>query len=852
MRTAPACSPAVAAVAPSPASPAQHRSARAAIRPNAVASPQGPRSPAPAPRPLASMPPRRAARSGLRPVASSNCNGNGAAAPPSAETIAVAELRSLCEDALATLGYDEEERKIKADVLMYAQLRGNNQGVIKITSGGVDKLPNERPIFVEHETPLSAVLNGNNSSGMLALNRATQMAVDKCKAGGFSIVGTNHTSTSTGALGYYVNKVAEEGLLAFAMATSPEFVAPFGAKQPVFGTNPIACAIPRPGQPPLVIDLATSAYTLFGLLEAKTAGVKIPDNVAYNSQGLPTDDPAEALPSAGGAIRVFDRSHKGSALALMVELLAGAAVGAAVKDKIQEKSWGNLLVAVDPALLGDVAAFQDRVQTVLQKVKAAETVPGVDEVSLPGERGDKAMQTCLETGMIAVEPNLLRDLRAMAAKLGQAGSKPTGKLDLSTRLLHITTSVEDPYGASAPPLYQTATFKQPSSTTNGEYDYTRSGNPTRTMLEETMAMLEDGDRGLAFTSGMAALAAVCRLCGQGDHIVAGDDLYGGTSRLLSRSVPLQGVEVSNVDTTSMDAVTKAIIPGKTKLVMLESPTNPRMQVCDLQAICRVAHAAGAVVCVDNSIMAPLYQRPLELGADICMTSATKFIGGHSDVTAGILTVKGKELADKLYFYQNAEGAGLAPFDSWLCLRGLKTMALRMEKQVANCEKLVKYLEAHPLVTRVNYPGSGTSDPKGHAIHMKQALNGGSLLSFTTGNIEVSKRIVEDTNLFKVTVSFGNVVSQISLPCFMSHASIPAEVRAARGLPDDLVRISCGIESADDLLADLDQAMRGAMAAVGLDPSRVAEVGGSSPREKELMERVAILEEKLTSMNGVAR
>mmetsp|Transcript_9411 Transcript_9411/g.16961 ORF Transcript_9411/g.16961 Transcript_9411/m.16961 type:complete len:822 (-) Transcript_9411:905-3370(-) len=734
--------------------------------------------------------------------AASNGTSNGAATASSAETIPVTELRRLCEDALATLGYSDEEKRIKAEVLMYAQLRGNNQGVIKITSGGVDKLPNEGAIFVEHETGLSAVLNGNNSSGMVALYKATQMAVDKCKAGGFGIVGTNHTSTSTGALGYYVNKVAEEGMLAFAMATSPEFVAPHGAKQPVFGTNPIACAIPRAnGEPPLVIDLATSAYTLFGLLEAKTAGAKIPDNVAYNSQGLPTADPAEALPTAGGAIRVFDRSHKGSALALMVELLAGAAVGAAVKDKMQEKSWGNLLVAVDPALLGDVAGFQERVQTVLEKVKSADPIPGVDAVSLPGERGDKAMQTCLQTGMITIEPNLLRDLRAMAAKLESGSSSaPRSGLDLSTRLLHIATSVEDPYGASSAPLYQTATFKQPSSTTNGPYDYTRSGNPTRTMLEETMAMLEDADRGLAFTSGMAALAAVCRLCGQGDHIVAGDDLYGGTSRLLSRSVPLQGVEVSNVDTTNVSAVQNAIIPGKTKLVMLESPTNPRMQVCDLKAICELAHKAGAVVCVDNSIMAPLYQRPLELGADICMTSATKFIGGHSDVTAGVLTVKGKELADKLYFYQNAEGAGLSPFDSWLCLRGLKTMALRMEKQVANCEKLVKYLESHPLVQRVNYPGSPSSDPKGHAIHMKQALNGGSLLSFTTGNIEASKRIVEDTKLFKVTVSFGNVVSQISLPCFMSHASIPAEVRAARGLPDDLVRISCGIESAEDLLA----------------------------------------------------
>jgi len=768
--------------------------------------------------------------------------------------VKVEELNELCKKALQTLGYTTEEAKIKADVMMYAQMRGNNQGIIKITTGGVDKQPNEGVPTVEHETRLSAIINGKNSSGMLTLNKATSLAIEKCTSGGFGIVGTNHTPSSTGALGYYVSKIAQQGMLAFAMATSPEFVAPYGAKQPVFGTNPIACAIPTPSGEPLVVDMATSAYTLFGLLEAKTAGREIPDNVAYNSEGHPTTDPAAALPSNGGAIRVFDRSHKGSALALLVELLAGAAVGAAVDDKMSEKNWGNLVVAVDPSLLGDVDAFQERVGTVLNKVKVAATIPGVDEVMLPGERGNKMLASCKETGMISVEANLLRDLREMAANFSAEAPLPAGqKYGLGTRLLHLSSSVEDPYGASAPPLYQTATFKQPTSTTNGPYDYTRSGNPTRTMLEEAMAEIEGAERGLAFTSGMAALTAVVRLCKGGDHIVAGDDLYGGTSRLLS-NVPQQGVEVSNVDTTNVAAVEAAIIPGKTKLVMLESPTNPRMQVCDIKAICDIAHAAGAVVCVDNSIMAPLYQRPLELGADICMTSATKFIGGHSDVTAGILTVKGKELAQKLYFYQNAEGAGLAPFDSWLCLRGIKTMALRMAKQVVNCERIVSYLEAHPLVKKVNYPGSPSFDKAGYAIQCRQAKNGGSLVSFSTENIDVSKCIVEDTKLFKVTVSFGNVMSQISLPCFMSHASIPAEVRAARGLPDDLVRISCGIEDADDLIADLDQAMNKAMKLVGMDASTSKRRADSGPsaREMELMERVAKLESQLKGLNGAVR
>eukprot|EP00191_Tetraselmis_sp_GSL018_P003381 CAMPEP_0177610046 /NCGR_PEP_ID=MMETSP0419_2-20121207/19517_1 /TAXON_ID=582737 /ORGANISM="Tetraselmis sp., Strain GSL018" /LENGTH=812 /DNA_ID=CAMNT_0019105219 /DNA_START=292 /DNA_END=2727 /DNA_ORIENTATION=- len=766
--------------------------------------------------------------------------------------IAVEELKQLCTSGLRALGHSEQDCSVIADVLMYAQLRGNNQGIIKIPTGGVDRLPEQKPPTVEHETRLSALINGNDSAGIVTLHNAMQLAKVKCREAGFGIVGTNHTSSSTGALGYYVSEIAKDGLLGFAMATSPEFVAPHGARQPVFGTNPIACAVPSGSGAPLVVDMATSAYTLFGLFEAKTAGRDIPEGVAYDSQGLPTTDPAAALPTAGGAIRVFDRSHKGSALALLVELLAGAAVSAAVEDKMSEKNWGNLIVAVDPGLLGDPAAFRSRVDAVLRRVKSAATVPGVDEVILPGERGDKIMEECLRTGMITVEANLLRDLRAVAAR-APAVRQPAAASGrrLSTRLLHMASSVEDAYGPSAPPIYQTATFKQPSSTENGPYDYTRSGNPTRTMLEEFMAQLENADRGLAFTSGMAALTAVCRLCGSGDHIVAGDDLYGGTSRLLSWSVPNQGVEVSNVDTTDIAAVRAAIRPGQTKLVMLESPTNPRMQVCDLKALCELAHSVGAIVCVDNSIMAPIYQRPIELGADICMTSATKFIGGHSDVTAGILTVKGEELAGRLAFFQNAEGAGLAPFDSWLCLRGLKTMALRMEKQVANCEKIVKFLEAHPLVKRVNYPGSPSSDPAGYEIQRRQADNGGSLVSFTTDNVEVSKRIVEDTKLFKVTVSFGNVVSQISLPCFMSHASIPAEVRAARGLPDDLVRISCGIEDAEDLIADLDQAMKGAMQSVGMNPTQpdASDRLAPSSREAELMQKVADLEARLRAMEG---
>lgn len=361
----------------------------------------------------------------------------------------------------------------------------------------------------------------------------------------------------------------------------------------------------------------------------------------------------------------------------------------------------------------------------------------------------------------------------------------------------------DPFDASMPPIYQTATFGQPNATENGPYDYSRSGNPTRTVLEKTLARLEKAERALAYSSGMSALAAVTRLLNAGDHIVAGDDLYGGTSRLLAQVVPTAGIDVTNVDTTDPAAVAKAIIPGKTKLVMLESPTNPRMQVCDIKRICEMAKDVGALTCVDNSILTPLYQMPLDLGADISMTSATKFIGGHSDVTGGVLAVRDPELAKRLYFVQNAEGTGLSPMDCWLLIRGLKTMSLRMERQVQNCEKLVDWVRQQPLVQSINY--AGLKDFPGHDINASQASSAGSLFSFTTGDEAVSKIICDNAKLFKITVSFGNVHSLISMPCFMSHASIPAEVRAARGLPNDLIRISAGIEHIDDLIYDLEKA-----------------------------------------------
>jgi cysteine-S-conjugate beta-lyase len=360
----------------------------------------------------------------------------------------------------------------------------------------------------------------------------------------------------------------------------------------------------------------------------------------------------------------------------------------------------------------------------------------------------------------------------------------------------------NPFGAISPPIYQTATFRQATASEFGEYDYTRTANPTRTLLERQLAVLESGRHACSFASGMAAITALTRLLKTGDHILAGNDLYGGTVRLLDQVLSRSGISVSYIDATDLEEV-RASLTERTRLMLVETPSNPLLRICDIKGLSRLAHSAEATLAVDNTILSPCFQRPLELGADVVIHSATKFLCGHSDVTAGALITNNAELHRQLAFQQNAEGAGLSPFESWLLLRGIKTLALRVARQNASASAIADFLSQHPAVENVYYPG--LINHSGHQLHRAQATGDGAVISFTTGAASLSERFASATRLFDVAVSFGSVGSVISLPANMSHASIPQALKERMAPPRDLLRLSIGIEDLDDLIGDLAQA-----------------------------------------------
>ncbi len=377
-----------------------------------------------------------------------------------------------------------------------------------------------------------------------------------------------------------------------------------------------------------------------------------------------------------------------------------------------------------------------------------------------------------------------------------------------TRAIHVGNQRDPQTGAVVPPIHLASTFVQHKAGDWREYDYSRSGNPTRRNTEQTLASLESGSHCLAFCTGMAATHAVTMLLSSGDHIVAGADIYGGTYRLLHKIVNRTGVCVTLANTSNVENLRSAITP-RTKLVWIESPGNPLLSITDIAACAEIAHAHGARLAVDNTFATPVFTRPLEFGADIVMHSATKYLGGHSDLIGGALVVADKGLYDELYFIQNATGAVQSSLDAFLLSRGLKTLDLRVRQQSANAAHLAAYLSRHQRVRKVHYPGC--SEHPGHALAARQMDGGfGAMLSLElVGDMKSTKRMVESTRLFQLAVSLGAVESLIEQPAVMSHASYDEEDRAAHGITDTLVRLSVGLEDVEDLCADLDQSLENA-------------------------------------------
>ena len=380
-----------------------------------------------------------------------------------------------------------------------------------------------------------------------------------------------------------------------------------------------------------------------------------------------------------------------------------------------------------------------------------------------------------------------------------------GGLRFGTLAVHAGVSPEPVTGAIMTPIFQTSTYVQPAvaEPKAGHYDYGRTANPTREALEASIAALEGGPRGVAFASGLATIEAIVKRLSVGDHVVSEENTYGGTSRLFTHVLARLGIEFTFVDTRSADAVAAAVRPT-TKLVHVETPTNPMMRICDLRAVARAAHAAGALLSVDNTYASPFNQRPLALGADVVIHSSTKYVNGHSDVIGGLVVVKDDVLAQELRFLQNASGAVPGPMDCFLALRGIKTLALRMARHNESGLAVAKWLEEGGNVDRVIYPGLASHEQ--HALAARQMTGFSGMVTVDVGTLERARKITQALRVFALAESLGGVESLVSVPALMTHASVPKGRRQAMGLTPGIVRFSVGIEDPADLLEDLERAL----------------------------------------------
>ncbi|HZG61418.1 MAG TPA: cystathionine beta-lyase [Anoxybacillus sp.] len=377
------------------------------------------------------------------------------------------------------------------------------------------------------------------------------------------------------------------------------------------------------------------------------------------------------------------------------------------------------------------------------------------------------------------------------------------EFSFQTNLLHNKWKVDEQTGAVSIPIQHASTFHQYDFDTFGKYDYSRSGNPTREALEDTIAELEGGVRGFAFSSGMAAISTAFLLLSKGDHVLITEDVYGGTYRMITEVLSRFGIEYTFVDMTDLHEVA-CQIRANTKVIYVETPSNPLLKITDIRGIVKLAKANGCLTFLDNTFMTPALQRPLELGVDVVLHSATKFLSGHSDVVAGLAVVKDEELADRLYKLQNAFGAVLGVQDAWLVLRGLKTLHVRLQQSSQSAMKIASFLAKHPKVEEVYYPG--LSYHPGHSVQRYQASGFGAVLSFRLADEEAVRTFVKHANIPVFAVSLGAVESILSYPAKMSHAAMPKEERARRGITDGLLRLSVGLEAADDLISDFERAL----------------------------------------------